>query len=83
VSTGLTGGFAHKIDRRGNIRLEYSLGLGYFNTKYHEYHPVFGSDDRWHLIRQRDGKFSWAGPTRFNISLVWMIHHYPFMTKNF
>ena len=74
LSAGLTGGFAHTIGKRENFRMEYSIGAGYFNTNYSEYNPVFGSDNQWHLIRQRAGNYSWIGPTRFKISLVWLLH---------
>ena len=75
ISTGLTGGFAHTLGKKGNFRMEYSTGAGYFSTNYREYNPVFGSDDQWHLTRQKSGNYSWIGPTRFKISLVWLLHH--------
>lgn len=37
IPFGLSGGFAHKISR--NLRLEYSLGIGYVSNKYREYVP--------------------------------------------
>ena len=73
ISTGLTGGYAHTIGKKGNFRMEYSLGAGYFKTNYREYNPIFGNDDQWHLIRQRNGNFSWIGPTRLKVSLVWLL----------
>ena len=75
ISTGLTGGFAHKLGKSDNLRMEYSLGAGYFKTQYHKYNSVFGSDDHWHLIRQRSGNYSWIGPTKLKVSLVWLLHH--------
>ena len=74
ISAGLTGGYSHWLGKKGNFRMEYSLGAGYFNTQYREYNPVYGSDDSWHLIRQRNGNFSWIGPTRAKISLVWTFY---------
>lgn len=71
-TVGLTGGYAHKICR--DWRMEYSLGLGYLGSKYREYAPEKGSDDRWHLIRRGDGNFNWIGPTKAKVSLVWMIN---------
>jgi hypothetical protein len=70
---GLSGGFAHKLDRRGNFRLEYSLGAGYLSTAYRKYDPKFGLDNQWHLIRSQSGIFGWFGPARAKISLVWTI----------
>jgi len=74
LSTGLTAGYAHKIGRRGNFRMEYSLGAGYFNTDYHEYKPVLDKDDDWHLTRLQSGNYTWIGPTRLKVSLVWMLN---------
>ena len=75
TSTGLTGGFAHTIGKKGNFRMEYSAGVGYFKTNYSEYEPIFGFvDDQWHLVRKHSGTYSWFGPTRLKISLVWLLH---------
>lgn len=72
-SAGITGGFAHKIGR--NLRMEYSLGLGYLTNKYREYVPLqCGIDGQWHLIKQGNGTSNWIGPTRAKVSLVWMIN---------
>lgn len=72
---GLSGGYAHQISKNGNWRMEYSLGVGYMETKYREYVPKFGTDNEWHLIRQNNGRTTWLGPTRAKISLVFMINH--------
>lgn len=70
IAAGVSGGYAHSIGK--NIRMEYSLGIGYLNTKYREYDAKFKDDDRWHLFRSKNGTFSWFGPTRIKVSLVWM-----------
>ena len=72
---GLSGGYAHSIGWSGNWRMEYSIGLGVLQTKYRAYEPVFGIDEQWHLIRQKDGRRTWFGPTRAKVSLVWMLNH--------
>lgn len=72
-SAGITGGYAHKIGR--NLRMEYSLGIGYLTNKYREYVPQqCGVDGEWHLIKQGNGTSNWIGPTRAKVSLVWMIN---------
>lgn len=81
ASAGLTGGFAHTLGGRNNLRMEYSLGAGYFKTKYSEYNSIFGSDDKWHLITKKDGNYSWIGPTRLKVSLVWLINHHAHTVK--
>lgn len=76
IAAGLSGGYAHTIGKRNdNWRMEYSLGVGYMQTKYRKYVPKYGLDNEWHLIRQNDGRYSWIGPTRAKISLVWMLNH--------
>lgn len=72
LSVGVTGGYAHSIGR--NLRMEYSLGVGYMQTQYRSYEERLMSDDTWHLVRQNNGVFSWFGPTQAKISLVWMLH---------
>lgn len=70
---GFTGGFAHKIGR--DLRMEYSLGIGYIGSRYREYVPNKCVDGDWHLISQKSGNFNWVGPTQAKVSLVWMIGH--------
>jgi hypothetical protein len=71
---GLSGGYAHTINRSGTLRMEYSLGVGYMHTDYSKYKPMLGIEGDWHLIRQKDGINRWVGPTRAKVSLVWMIN---------
>lgn len=70
---GLSGGYAHPVNKKNNLRMEYSLGAGYFASKYRSYTPEFGIDDEWHLMRRKNGKFSWVGPAKAKISLVWLL----------
>jgi hypothetical protein len=76
---GLSVGYAHTINKRGNLRLEYSLGVGYLTTHYREYHPLYGPDygldDKWYLIREKNDRKNWIGPTRAKISLVWLLDY--------
>ena len=72
---GLSGGYALTINRRGNWRMEYTLGLGYMGTGYREYVPEMGADNRWHLMRRGGGHLNWIGPTRVKVSLMWMINY--------
>ncbi len=74
ISAGLSGGYAHTINKSGNLRMEYSLGLGYLQTDYVHYHEHLGIDDEWHTIRQNSVSYSWIGPTRARVSLVWMLN---------
>lgn len=70
IAMGVSAGYAHPIGR--NLRMEYSLGIGYMKTDYRKYDAQFGKDEQWHLIRRENGSFSWFGPTRAKVSLVWV-----------
>lgn len=63
---GLEYGYSLPVARRLNI--DFSIGVGYFGGRYKEYLPmddcyVWQSTRRWH----------WFGPTRAQISLVWIL----------
>lgn len=73
IAMGVSGGYAHTINRRGNLRMEYTLGIGYMQTAYRKYEAKLGSDGAWHLYRREAGTYKWLGPTRLKISLVWML----------
>ncbi len=69
---GVLAGFTHRISNR--FHLEYSLGVGFLQTKYRKYTAEEGYDDRWYLIRTKtQPQKIWFGPTRAKISLVWML----------
>lgn len=71
---GLSGGYAHTINKGGDLRMEYSLGIGYMQSDYQSYREHFGIDNKWHAIRQRSGQYGWFGPTKAKVSLVWMLN---------
>jgi hypothetical protein len=71
---GLSGGYAHTINRSGNLRMEYSLGVGYMNSDYTGYVPQKDSNGDWHLMRRKEAKLDYFGPTRAKVSLVWMLN---------
>ena len=75
IAAGLSGGYAHTLGKNSNFRMEYSIGLGYLNTQYRKYNAVLGIDDEWHLVRQHSGNYTWIGPTRLKVSLVWMLNY--------
>ncbi|MDR0295598.1 MAG: DUF3575 domain-containing protein [Prevotellaceae bacterium] len=81
IAAGLSGGYAHTLGKNSNFRMEYALGVGYLRTNYREYVPVFGIDDEWHLIRQKSGTYTWIGPTRVKVSLVWMLNYKSYNRK--
>ena len=71
IAAGLSGGYAHSINKNGNLRMEYSLGMGYLQTNYRYYK---GEENNKYLVWQSNGKYSWIGPTKLEVSLVWMLN---------
>lgn len=65
MSAGISGGFAHPIGK--HLHMEYSVGVGYMQTQYKHYTPIDG-----HKVYEYDGKYTWIGPTKAKISLVWI-----------
>ena len=67
-AAGIEYGYSLPITSRLNI--DFSLGIGYMWGKYYEYKPI---DDCyvWQVIKNR----KWIGPTKAEISLVWLIGH--------
>ena len=65
-AAGLEYGYSVPVARR--LNLDFTIGLGYHWGEYHEYIPV---DDCyvWQATKNR----RWIGPTKAEISLVWLI----------
>ncbi|MFI3305508.1 MAG: DUF3575 domain-containing protein [Rikenellaceae bacterium] len=74
IAAGLSGGYAHTINRCGSLRMEYSAGIGYMKTNYDHYTEHWGIDNSWHTLRENRGYYSWFGPTRVRVSFVWMLN---------
>lgn len=66
---GLSAGYV--IPQTRNINLELSLNLGYMRSKYREYEAIQDAAEEWNLFKQNEGKFSWFGPTKLKIAVVW------------
>lgn len=69
IAAGVSYGYAHKIAR--NLRLEYNIGIGLLRTDYRHYHA---RDNYQTLLWQENGKYTWFGPTKAKISLVWLLN---------
>ncbi len=63
---GIEYGYSFPISRRINI--DCSLGLGYTTGYYHTYKPA-----DTHYVWQSTRRRKWFGPTKAEISLVWLI----------
>ncbi|WP_370793885.1 DUF3575 domain-containing protein [Bacteroides stercorirosoris] len=69
IAAGISYGYAHEIAR--NLRLEYNIGIGLLRTDYRHYHA---RDNYQTLLWQENGKYTWFGPTKVKISLVWLMN---------
>lgn len=65
-AAGVEYGYALPVGRR--LNLDFTLGIGYWGGEYQRYEP---SGDRyvWQETRRRH----WFGPTKAEVSLVWLI----------
>ena len=63
---GISYGYSHPIARR--LNLDFTLGIGYLGGEYKEYLPI-DNCYVWQVTKQRH----WFGPTKAEISLVWLI----------
>lgn len=64
--SGIEYGYSLPVSRRLNI--DFSLALGYLGGKYLKYEPKYGF-----YIWQSTHRLHWFGPTKAEISLVWLI----------
>lgn len=63
---GLEYGYSLPIGRR--LNLDFGIGIGYLGGEYWEYKPI-DSHYVWQQTKQRH----WFGPTKAEVSLVWLI----------
>ena len=63
---GIEYGYSLPVAKRLNI--DFSLGIGYLGGKYMKYLPMDG-----HYVWQYTKQRHWFGPTKAEISLVWLI----------
>lgn len=75
IAAGISGGYAHTINKAKSLRMEYSIGIGYLATDYRYYNAEYCYNNLWHAIEQRSGRYSWFGPTRAKVSLSWLISY--------
>lgn len=68
----LVAGYAHKINKAGNLRLEYELGLGWLNSNFRKYWWD-GYDYALIAPTPQSWNFDWFGPTKAQVSLVYIL----------
>jgi len=65
---GVEYGYSLPITPRLNI--DFTIGIGYLGGKYYEYEPI-DNHYVWQATKQR----RWFGPTKAEVSLVWLLGH--------
>ena len=65
-SVGLEYGYSLPIDSRLNI--DFTIGAGYHTGQFYEYLPIDG-----HYVWQATKNRRYIGPTKAEISLVWLL----------
>lgn len=65
-AAGVEYGYSLPVAKRLNI--DFTIGLGYWGGKYYEYTPMDG-----HYVWQATKNRHWFGPTKAEISLVWLL----------
>lgn len=68
IASGLSYGYTLSLSRHWNM--EFSLGVGVLRTNYRYYRT---RDNYQTLLWQNDGTYTWVGPTKAKISLMWLI----------
>lgn len=66
INAGIEYGYSLPIARR--LNLDFTIGVGYIGGKYYDYIPRDG-----HYIWQSTHRLNWIGPTKAEVSLVWLI----------
>ena len=69
IAAGVSYGWATRIAR--HLHLEFIIGIGLLRTDYRHYHA---RDNYQTLLWQENGKYTWFGPTKAKISLVWLLN---------
>ena len=68
---GLEYGYAWRLGKNGNWRLDLSAGAGWMGTEYRYYE---GTDDSRHLLYKHTGRYNWFGPVKANLSIKYLFH---------
>ena len=63
---GVEYGYSLPIARR--LNLDFTIGIGYLGGRYYEYKPIDNC-----YVWQATKRLHWFGPTKAEVSLVWLI----------
>lgn len=85
AGAGISMGHTMNLTRKGNLRLELSLSVGAFITRYDPYvygNPMTGQRDGWYYydymgntskFKKRNHQFTWIGPTNAGLHITYDI----------
>ena len=66
--------YGYSLPVAKNLNIDFALGLGYAGGRYKEYLPALNVfPEEWHYVWQSTDKLHYFGPTRLEISLVWVL----------
>lgn len=68
INTGIEYGYSLPIARR--LNLDFTLGVGYIGGIVEKFHP-----ENNYYIWDATTRITWIGPTKAEVSLVWLIGH--------
>ena len=71
LAAGLEYGYAWRLGKNGNWRLDLSVAGGWMGTDYRYYE---GTDDSAHLLYKHTGRFNWFGPTKAGLSIKYLFN---------
>lgn len=66
--------YGYSLPVAKNLNIDFALGLGYAGGRYKEYLPALNAFSKeWHYVWQATDKLHYFGPTRLEVSLVWVL----------
>lgn len=71
ILAGLEYGYAWRLGKKGNWRLDLSAGAGWMGTEYRYYE---GTDDSAHLLYKKTGRYYWLGPVKAGVSIKYLFN---------
>lgn len=71
ILAGLEYGYAWRLGKKGNWRLDLSAAAGWMGTEYRYYE---GTDDSAHLLYKHTGRYNWFGPVKAAISIKYLFN---------
>lgn len=60
--------YGYSLPVADRLNIDFTIGLGYWGGKYYKYIPLDG-----HYVWQATKNRHWVGPTKVEISLVWLL----------